>query len=105
MSKLEAKSQISECENIRRIYQNIVRKIGQKNDDLVKVNNDWREAALQKLSAANDVQRALLAGALQELVRQKQRLKAEIRTLDSDRNEVQNEYNLTKCPAMTGSIG
>ncbi len=38
MSKLEEKSQISQCENIRRIYQEHERKISRKNDKLARGN-------------------------------------------------------------------
>ncbi len=104
MSILETKSQISDCENIRQNYQNIDRKLAWKKDDLVNVNNDWQEATSRKLSATSDVQRALFTGAQNALIRQKQRLEAEIRDLDSKRNEIHNDYNLTGCPNVSGSI-
>ena len=105
MSILQAKSQINECENIRRSYQNIDRQISRRKDDLENVNNDWQEATSRKLSSTSDVQRALLAGAQNALIRQKQRLKAEIRALNNDRDDLRNDYNFRRCAAMTGGIG
>ncbi len=76
-----------------------------KNDDLANVNADWQEATSRKLSATSDVQRALLTGAQNALIRQKQRLEGEIWRLEGERDRTRNDYNLRRCVAMTGNIG
>ena len=103
MTYIDTKSQTSGCEAVRRKYRDIDFKIRRKNDRLADINNDWRAAATQKLSAG-EVERALLTGALNALVDQKQRLKAEITKLEIERDNLRNDYNLRKCPAMIGSI-
>ena len=105
MIKLQTKSQFSECETLQRIYRDIKDKIGQKKDRLMEVNNDWQAATSQKLSTTSDVERALLTGAQNNLVRQKQRLKKEIWDLEKERDDIRNDYNLRRCTAQTGSIG
>ncbi len=70
----------------------------------MEVNNDWRAATSQKLSTTSEVARALLTGAQNNLVRQKQRLEREILQLAKKREEIRNDYILRRCAAWTGSI-
>ncbi|MBL1437308.1 MAG: hypothetical protein COB08_014045 [Rhodobacteraceae bacterium] len=104
MTKLQTKSVANECETIRRIYQDIENTIRQKNGELARIKNEWRETASQKLSQRNDVQRALLLGMLNALVDQKQRLESELFALENQRNDVRTDYQFRKCDVLICGI-
>ena len=70
----------------------------------MEVNNDWRAATSQNLSTTSEVEKALLTGVQNNLVRQKQRLEREILQFENRREEIRNDYNLKRCTAWTGSI-
>ena len=102
---MEQKSQASQCQSLQRVYCDIEGKIRRRNAELSDVNNDWRSAAMRKLTERNPTQRALFEDALNSLTSEKQRLTRELILLDDRLNDIHNDYNLKNCTALTGSLG
>jgi len=104
MTKLQLKSQTSDCENKRREYQEVSDNIRRKGEKIEEVTQDWRDAAHQKLNAENESEKAVLVGVLRTLVREKEELEAELKILVNKRLGIYTDYHLGNCAELIGSI-